>query len=334
MSSTDNGETDRAGPDPACLYRKVRLIRRFEERAIELVRSGAIPGGIHPCIGQEAVPAGVCAALRGDDAVLSNHRGHGHLLAKGSPPGTLLAELAGRVTGVARGRGGSLHPSDLAVGVYGASATVGHGAAIAAGVAFALARRGDAVVVSFFGDGAVNQGALLESLNVAALWRLPVLFVCENNGFATTLQASAAIAGSIVGRAEAFGIPATTVDGMDPEAVYEATTRGVARARAGDGPVFLEFDTYRFDAHHTFEYRARLRYRDDDEVARWRARDPLRLQGDRITAEKRSLLDAEIEALLDDAVRFALESPPPDVVDVLDYRYATAIPAHRGVAGA
>src|SRR5258708_7241841 len=166
-------------PQPVALYRTMRLIRRFEERALDLVESGEIISGIHACIGQEAVAAGVCAALGADDIVLSNHRGHGHLLAKGSDPARVLAELAGRVTGVASGRGGSFHPSDFDANVFGATGTVGHGGAIATGVAWAVGQAGTGqVVVSFFGDGAVNQGALLESFNLAALWRVPVLFVC------------------------------------------------------------------------------------------------------------------------------------------------------------
>jgi acetoin:2,6-dichlorophenolindophenol oxidoreductase subunit alpha len=320
-------------PTPESLYRTVRLVRRFEERAIELVRSGEIVGGIHPYIGQEAVAAGVCAALRGDDIVLSNHRGHGHVLAKGTEPRRLLAELAGRATGIARGRGGSLHPSDYANGVFGATITVGHGAGIATGVAWALAQAGsDRVAVSFFGDGAVNQGALLEAMNLAALWRVPQIFVCENNGYATTQPVHTAVAGTIVGRAAAFGIPADTADGMDPEKVYAVTAPAVDRARRGSGPTLLEFDTYRFDAHHTFEHRVRLRYRPEEEIARWRERDPVRMQGARVADDARALIDAEIEALLDDAVRFVLDSPVPDAARAMDHVYATGLPVRAGIS--
>jgi TPP-dependent pyruvate/acetoin dehydrogenase alpha subunit len=165
------------------LYRTVRLIRRFEERAIELVRTGDIVGGIHPYIGQEAVAAGVCAALRDDDIITSTHRGHGHVLAKGADPARMLAELAGRTTGLNQGRGGSMHAADFRLGIFGANAIVGANAPITVGAAWAARRAGsDRVAVSFFGDGAVNQGVLLESMNLAALWRLPVLFVCENKG--------------------------------------------------------------------------------------------------------------------------------------------------------
>jgi TPP-dependent pyruvate/acetoin dehydrogenase alpha subunit len=321
-------------PPPEDLYRTMRLIRRFEERAIELVRSGEIASGIHPCIGQEAVAAGVCGALREDDIILSNHRGHGHLLAKGSDPGRFLAELTGRVTGIDRGRAGSFHPSDFSVGVYGASGTVGHGAAIATGVAWALGQDDDRVVVSFFGDGAVNQGALLESFNLAALWRVPVVFVCENNRYATTLPVDTAVAGSIVGRGEAFGIPSSVVDGQDVEVVYEAAEAAVARARAGDGPTLLEFSTYRYYGHHTFELRMRLRYRDEEEVARWRARDPLEMQSARVPDGVREQIDTEVEALLEDAVRFAVDSPMPDPVDALDHLYASGLHVRAGVSHA
>jgi TPP-dependent pyruvate/acetoin dehydrogenase alpha subunit len=318
----------------ALSYRTMRLIRRFEERAIELVRSGDIASGIHPCIGQEAVAAGVCAALRPDDIVLSNHRGHGHLLAKGSDPGRFLAELAAKDTGIDRGRAGSFHPSDFTVGVYGASGTVGHGAAIAAGVAWAVGEDSDRVVVSFFGDGAVSQGALLESFNLAALWRVPVVFVCENNYYATTLPAETAIAGTVTGRAEAFGIPAYTVDGQDVEVVFEAAADAVGRARAGGGPSLLEFTTYRYEGHHTFERTMRLRYRDEAEVARWRARDPLALQAERVAPDERERIDAEIEALLDEAVRYAVGSPQPDPLDAFDHLYAGGMRVRAGVSHA
>jgi pyruvate dehydrogenase E1 component alpha subunit len=309
--------------DSAQLYRTVRLIRRFEQRAIELVRSGVIPGGIHPYIGQEAIAAGVCGALRADDIITSTHRGHGHVLAKGADPIRMLAELAGRETGLNRGRGGSMHAADIGVGIYGANAIVGAAAPIAAGAAWWHRQTGhDRVAVSFFGDGAVNQGVLLETLNLAALRKLPVLFVCENNGFATSMRVEDSTAGSITGRAAAFGIPAETVDGMDPELVLAAATRAVERARQGDGPSFLECLTYRFDAHHTWEYLARPRYRSAEEVAAGSVRDPLQIQAERVAEDVRAGIDAEIEALLDEAVRFVADSPEPDPAGALDYLYA------------
>jgi pyruvate dehydrogenase E1 component alpha subunit len=318
--------------DHAGLYRTMRLIRRFEERALDLEREGYIASGIHPCIGQEAAAAGVCAALRPEDIVLSNHRGHGHLLAKGSDPGEVMAELLAREGGVAHGRGGSIHLSDFGNGVYGASGTVGHGGAIATGVGWALAREGgDRVAVSFFGDGAINQGALLESFNLASLWRVPVVFVCENNLYATTLSARAGIAGTVTGRAEGSGVPASTVDGMDPVTVLEAAQRAVDRARTGGGPSLIELLTYRFHGHHTFERKTRLRYRDEAEVEQWKARDPVDIQARRVPAADRERIDAEVEAVVEEAARFALDSPEPDPVDALKYLYADGLRTREGV---
>jgi TPP-dependent pyruvate/acetoin dehydrogenase alpha subunit len=319
--------------DSADLYRTVRLIRRFEQRAIELVRSGVIPGGIHPYIGEEAIAAGVCAALRADDLITSTHRGHGHVLAKGADPIRMLAELAGRETGLNGGRGGSMHAADISAGIYGANAIVGAAAAIAAGAAWSHQRAGsDRVVVTFFGDGAVNQGVLLETLNLASLRRLPVIFVCENNQFATSMRVQDTTAGTITGRAAAFGIPAGTIDGMDPEVVLEAASGAVARARARGGPTFLECLTYRFDAHHTWEHVARPRYRTDEEVAAGSARDPLEIQAARVPAAVRSRIDDEVEDLLSRARRFAEASPEPDPSGALDYLYAGALRGRAGTA--
>ena len=315
------------------LYRTVRVIRRFEERALELVKAGEIGSGIHPCIGQEGVAAGVCAALGPDDRILSSHRGHGHLLAKGTDPRRLMAEMAGRATGIDRGRGGSFHPSDPDAGVVGATGTVGHSAAIAAGVAWAAAKRGeDRVVACFFGDGAVSQGALLEGLNLASLWRLPVVYVCENNLYATTLPVRAAVAGTITGRGEAFGIPSVTIDGQDPETVRDATAEAVARARGGGGPSLIECSTYRYHGHHTFESGVRLRYRDPEEVAAWKERDPLEIQAARVPAAVREKIDAEVEDLLDEVVAFTLASPRPEPAEAMAHLYATGMTTRPGVS--
>jgi TPP-dependent pyruvate/acetoin dehydrogenase alpha subunit len=325
-------------PMPTDLYRTVRLIRRFEERAIDMVRSGQIVGGIHPYIGQEAIAAGVCAALRSDDIITSTHRGHGHVLAKGADPIRLLAELAGRATGLNRGRGGSMHAAQVSAGIYGANAIVGAAAAIAAGAAWSHRQGGRShVAVTFFGDGAVNQGVLLESLNLASMLRVPVVFVCENNRFATSTRVEAVTAGTITGRAEAFGIPAETIDGMDPEVVRVAADRAVQRARSGAGPSFVECLTYRFDAHHTWEHVARPRYRDAAEVEVEMARDPVRIQGSRVPEADRDRIDAEIEALLDRAERFVADSAAPNPAGALDYLYADGLypdgrPSRTGVA--
>jgi len=314
------------------LYRTVRLIRRFEERAIELVNSGEIIGGIHPYIGQEAIAAGVCAALRVDDVITSTHRGHGHVLAKGADPARMLAELAGRVDGLNQGRGGSMHAADFGLNIYGANGIVGAGAPIAVGAAWArMGAAANTVAVSFFGDGALNQGVLLESLNLAALWHVPVLFVCENNGYATSLTVADGVAGSAVARAAAFGIPAVTVDGADPAAVYAAAVAAVEECRAGRGPAFIECITYRFDAHHTWEHKARVRYRDPEEVEAGRARDPIDIQGARIDGGVRAEIDAQIERELDEAVTFALGSAKPELTGAMDYLYATGLRGRTGV---
>ncbi|HET9899397.1 MAG TPA: thiamine pyrophosphate-dependent dehydrogenase E1 component subunit alpha [Streptosporangiaceae bacterium] len=326
---------DHTDSSPEDLYRTVRLIRRFEERAIDLVRAGNVASGIHPCIGQEAVAAGIGAVLRPDDIMLTSHRGHGHSLAKGSDPGRLLAEILGRSTGVARGRGGSFHPLDFTVGILGATGTLGHGVPIAAGVAWALAQDGtDRVAVCVFGDGAVNQGALLEGLNMAALWQVPAVFACENNLYATTVPVQFVVAGSITGRAAAFGIPASSHDGMDPETVRAAAEEAVARARSGGGPSFLEFSTYRYEGHHTFELNAGLQYRGEDEVAAWRSRDPVELQGGRVRPELRREIDAEVEAVIDAATTFALGSPEIGFDEGQDYLYGTKMPLRPGTINA
>ncbi|MFG3680465.1 thiamine pyrophosphate-dependent dehydrogenase E1 component subunit alpha [Micromonospora chalcea] len=319
------------GSDPLRLYRTVRLIRRFEERAIELVRAGEIVGGIHPYLGQEGIAAGVCAALDREDLVTGTHRGHGHVLAKGADPARMLAELCGRVTGLNRGRGGSMHAADFGVGVLGANAIVGAAGAILTGAVWERRRRGaDIVGVTFFGDGAVNEGMLLEAFNLAALWRVPVLFVCENNGYATTMPVEGAVAGTIAGRAAAFGMPAAAVDGQDPEAVREVTAAAVARMRAGGGPELVEARTYRFDAHHTFEHQVRLDYRPPEEVAEGRSRDPVDIAGARLDPAVRAEVDAAVEAELDAAVEFALAGPHPDPATALDHLYASGLTARTG----
>lgn len=317
----------------AGLYRVMRLIRRFEEHALELVGTGEIVGGIHPYIGEEAVAAGVCGALRPDDVITSTHRGHGHVLAKGADPGRMLAELTGRTTGLNGGRGGTMHAADLSLGILGANAIVGANAPITAGAAWAARQAGsDRVAVSFFGDGAVNQGVLLETLNLAALWRLPVLFICENNGYATTMPTRDSVAGSVTGRAAAFGIPSATADGMDVEEVLAAAEEGVARARAGEGPTFLECLTYRFDCHHTVERYLRIGYRTEEEIERWRARDPLDIEAARIPRAERERIDADIDAHLAQAVDFALSGPHPLADHALDHLYATGLRPRAGAA--
>jgi acetoin:2,6-dichlorophenolindophenol oxidoreductase subunit alpha len=318
-------------PEPAQLYRTMRLIRAFEELALQLVKSREIVGGIHPYIGEEAVAVGVCAALRADDLITSTHRGHGHVLAKGADPSRMLAELCGRATGLNRGRGGSMHAADVGSGILGANAIVGGAAPIAAGAAWAAKHKGaDRVVVTFFGDGALNQGVLLETMNIAALWRLPMVFVCENNGYATTMATAGAVAGTAAGRAAAFGLPSVTIDGMDVEAVHAAAARAVATARAGAGPTLIEAITYRYGPHHTIELRLRLSYRSEEEIQQWRQRDPLDIQAERIPPAVRDQIDAEVAEIIESAHEFAKSSTDPDPKDALEYLYASGMTGRSG----
>lgn len=315
------------------LYRTMLTIRRFEERVVDLVNANEIAGVTHEYVGQEAVAVGVCAALNADDVITSTHRGHGHLIAKGADVARMVAELLGRVDGLNRGRGGSMHIADVSLGIYGANGIVAAGSPFASGAAWSFAVAGTKrVAVTFFGDGGVNQGVLGETMNLAALWHLPLVFVCENNGYAVTFPQEQSTAGSVVARAAAYGMAAEQVDGMDVDAVLDAARRAVANARAGGGPTFLECVTYRFFGHHTAERTMKLAYRTDDEIERWRARDPVLTAGAALDPAARERIDGEVEALLDEALAFARESPEPDPAAALDFVYASGPAPRRGVA--
>ncbi len=316
------------------LYRTMLTIRRFEERVVDLVNANEIAGVAHEYVGQEAVATGVCAALRADDVITSTHRGHGHLIAKGADLRGMMAELLGRVDGLNRGRGGSMHIADLGIGIYGANGIVAAGSPFAAGAAWSFSVDGSArVAVTFFGDGGMNQGVLQETLNVAALWSLPLVFVCENNGYAVTLAQERSTAGSVVGRAAAYGIAAEDVDGMDVHAVHGAAGRAVARAREGGGPTFLECRTYRYFGHHTAERTMKLTYRTAEEIERWRLRDPIVAAEASLDADTVERIRREVDAVLDDAIAFARESARPDPADALEYAYASGLRPRRGVPG-
>jgi pyruvate dehydrogenase E1 component alpha subunit len=316
------------------LYRTMCTIRRFEERIVELVNANEIAGVTHEYVGQEAVATGVCAALRPDDVITSTHRGHGHVIAKGADVRRMMAELLGRVDGLNSGRGGSMHIADLGIGIYGANGIVAAGAPIAAGAAWTARQAGSGgVAATFFGDGGANQGVLHETMNLAALWRLPMLFVCENNGYAVTLSQERSTAGSLVERAGAYGMAAEAVDGMDVELVLEAARGAVERARAGEGPTFVECRTYRFVGHHTAERTMKLGYRTEEEIARWRERDPLLVTGGTLDPAVRDRIDVEVEGLLDEAVAFARGSARPDPADAFEFAYASGLRPRSGVAG-
>jgi len=299
------------------LYERMLLIRRFEEAAYRAYEQGEIAGTIHVSIGQEAVAVGVISALRPDDTVFTHHRGHGHALAKGVDPGRLLAELFGRRDGVSGGKGGSMHVADVSCGFLGSLAVVGGSVPLAVGVALAdrvLAR--ERVCVVFFGDGAVNQGVFYESLNLAAIWSLPVLFVCENNGFAISVRNEYATGGDgICARAAAFGVVGETVDGQDVTAVRESAARLIGHCRS-QGPALLECRTYRFMGHSRGDPPHGV-YRSPDEVAEWRERDPLALQGAGLDPEELESAERRVEAAVAGALAFARESPEPGAEQVL-----------------
>ena len=319
--------------DPVEWYRRMRRLRRFEMLAAELVGEGEIAGPVHEYIGEEAVAVGVCAALRADDVITSTHRGHGHILAKGGGPDRMYAELLGRESGYNRGRGGSMHIADFSLGIYGANGIVGAGAPMACGAAFTFKVRGeDRVAVPFFGDGAMNQGVLLESLNLAVILRLPVVFACENNGFAITSSIDDMLGGDLVRRAEGFGLPARSVDGMDVRAVHAATEAAVEKARAGSGPTFLEFRTARYSVHNISQGGRMRDNRSEEFLAAARDRDPLERLADELAgnggwgAGGREEVDDEVERELEGAIGFARNSPRPRPESALEYMYAETYP--------
>jgi len=310
------------------LYRRMVTIREFEEQARDLYTRAVIGGILHLSVGQEAVAVGVCAALRTDDYITSTHRGHGHCLAKGADPGRMFAELLGRVEGYCRGKGGSMHIANPAVGNLGANAIVGGSIPIATGAGLsAKIRKSDQVAVCFFGDGALNQGVLFESMNMAAIWHLPVIYACENNQYGEYVPMRQVTAGNVEQRGEAFGIPSLLIDGMDVLAVYEATHRAVERARQGEGPSFLIFDTYRYYGHGMSD-RDRP-YRSREEEREWRAqRDPIdRLvhwlkENGHATKSDLDSIDEEVQQQIASAIEFAKNAPEPDPSEVGMHVYA------------
>lgn len=311
------------------LYRTMLTIRLFEQRVAREFRSGEIPGFVHMYVGEESVAAGVCANLDDDDYVTSTHRGHGHCIAKGCDLDRMMAEIYGREDGLCKGRGGSMHIADFSKGMLGANAIVGGGIALATGAGLAsTVRDSGQVAVAFFGDGAANQGVLHESLNLAAIWKLPVIFVCENNGFAeSTPAAYATSVTDVASRAAGYGIPGVVADGADVLDVYRAARTAVSRARAGQGPTLLEVKTFRFMGHFEGDPD---RYRDDDERASLRDRDAIPRLRDQILADGHAAaaeleeMQSEIEAAVARAVDFACASPFPDPAGLERHVYPAA----------
>ena len=302
------------------MYRTMVLIRRTEERLRDDFHAGKLPGGVHLYIGQEAVAAGVCAHLDDDDRIASTHRGHGHFLAKGGEPQSMLAEIYARNSGICKGMGGSMHVADFSRGIIGANGIVGAGLAITAGAAFAaqLDRKGK-VAVCFFGDGAANQGVFMETLNISTLWKLPMIFVCEHNCYSEFSPSDSVTAGEIVNRAMAFGIPSMVVDGNDAVQVWQAADRAVTRARNGAGPSFIEGKTYRVYGHNESEVHwLSDKYRDEDEIDPWRRRDPIAglsgymLENHVCSRADIDAIDTEVSALVEQAAGSAAAADPAD----------------------
>jgi TPP-dependent pyruvate/acetoin dehydrogenase alpha subunit len=314
------------------MYRSMQRIRQFETKTRDLALANELPGFVHVSIGEEASATGVCAALRKTDRITSTHRGHGHLLAKGGQLNRMMAELYGKRTGYCKGKGGSMHIVDYALGILGANGIVGGGLPIATGSALAAVIAGkDDVTACFFGDGASNEGTFHESLNLAAVWKLPVVFVCENNGYGefTPMQTVTSVR-DIAQRAQGYNMPGFIVDGNDVIEVFRFASEAVARARAGEGPTLLECKTYRWEGHVVGEaaFLGEGAYRPTAEVEAWKLKCPIiRYQqflvgGGKIDKTELDRIDKETTAELEDAIKFARESELPDVSEVTDDVFA------------
>jgi TPP-dependent pyruvate/acetoin dehydrogenase alpha subunit len=298
------------------LYESMVKQRTLEEKVIDLYKRGLVPGLAHPYIGQEAVAAGVCCALEKNDLVISNHRGHGHSLAKGVSEKAILSELMGKDAGMCFGIGGSMHSTDLDCGLVFSTAIVGGGIPLSVGIGLALKKsKKRNCVICFFGDGASNTGAFHESLNMAAVWRLPVIFVCENNQYAISVPVSNSMSAPVSRRGAAYGISSPLVDGMNVLEVYSSASQAITRAKQGEGPTLLECETYRYKGHGAYD--TGLDYRTQDEVDKWLARDPIQSLENKLLAEELASPE-EIEAIrkktgasIEEAARFALERPYP-----------------------
>jgi pyruvate dehydrogenase E1 component alpha subunit len=311
------------------MYRQMVSIRLFEEQVNELYTRALMPGLAHLYIGEEAVAVGICETLRADDYITSTHRGHGHCLAKGASPDRMFAELLGKEAGYCKGKGGSMHIADPATGNLGANAIVAGSVGIATGAALSAKRLGtDRVAVCFFGEGALGQGVLYEVMNVASLWKLPVIYVCENNLYTEYTHYTETTAGDIPARAAAFGLQSEAVDGQDVRAVYATGRRLVDRARSGGGPSFLVCNTYRYTGHHVGDIN-REYYRSKEEEKKLKTeRDPIKLLGDWLIGQgladsvQFSRIQSEVESEMKKAVEFAVAAPYPGIAEVEQDVYA------------
>lgn len=314
------------------IYRRMLRIRRFEEEGTRLYKAGKIPGAFHASIGHEATIVGACMVLRDDDAMTGTHRSHGHPIGKGADLKALMSELMGKATGICKGRGGSMHLADNSVGIIGESAIVGGGIPLATGCGLsAKVRRTDQVALCFFGDGAVNQGTFHESLNMASLWKLPVIYLCENNGYAITTSISRSHGQpNIAKRAEAYGMPGFAVDGQDVRAVHQIVSDAAARARRGEGPTLIEAKTYRFDEHQVCLFSLGP-YRPPEEIEEHKNnRDPVTmfrnvLAGSGCSEAEMNGIEAEVVHAVEEAIRFAEESAFPDPVTLYDYMFSNPV---------
>jgi pyruvate dehydrogenase E1 component alpha subunit len=306
------------------IYATMNDIRKFEEKALSLFERNELRGSVHLYIGQEAIAATVCSLLRDEDYIASTHRGHGHAIAKGAELGKAMAELMGKATGYCKGRGGSMHIADLTKGNLGANAIVGGGIPIATGAGLAAQLRGsDQVSVAFFGDGASNEGTFHESINLAAIWKLPVIFACENNGFgiSCSVKESTSVVDIGTSRAKAYDIPGYTVDGNDVLAIDEVMQKAIARAKAGEGPSLIEFKTYRIMGHWTGDPQT---YRTREEVDAWKEKCPIKrlraylIENNILTAAECDDIEQKSHDAVEAAVKFAKESPDPDPATVMD----------------
>lgn len=318
------------GEELGHLYQVMLTIRRFEERVVIDYQSGAIPGVVHSYIGQEAVATGVCTNLRPDDRIISNHRGHGHCIAKGADLNRMMAEIYGRKTGYCKGKGGSMHIADFGIGMLGANGIVAAGLPIAAGAALAAQLEGgDRVVVIFFGDGATNEGEFHEVLNLASIWKLPLIFACENNLYSvnTPVQYATGMEHISERATGGYGIPSAIVDGNDVVAVHEATRKALAGVRAGGGPVLLEFMTYRWRGH--FEAPGIPDLRSFEEIEAWKEKCPIAglerklLENGMVSRQTLEEINARVVQKIESAVSYALASPFPAPEDALEGVFST-----------
>ncbi len=308
------------------MYEKMVRIRKFEMKVEALHIQGILPGLKHLYIGEEAVAVGVMSALREDDYIASTHRGHGHCIAKGSDIKKMMAELYGKKTGYCKGKGGSMHISDINLGILGANGIVGANIPIAGGAALSIKLRGtDGVAVSFFGDGGANEGIFHEGINLASAWKLPVIFVCENNQYAISTHQLRVTAISNMGdRASSYGIPKFVVDGMDVLAIHQAAGKAVKWAREGKGPTLIECKTYRFKGHYVGEGSRELSYRSEEELEEWKKRCPIEkfkselIEKNILTCSLTKKIGDKIDSEIEEAVKFAEESPYPDPQEALD----------------